>query len=861
MALATSTLFTLIIQLLKIINPFLWFGQAVSAINTTFGEGMTRGGNAPAPLKGLTSFINSWYDVINGMAWQALVPLFIAFTVVALILFTKVDRGSVIKKLIVRIVYIGVGLPLIGSLYTGVLDKFDDSLLAQQSGPTRVVLSTYVDFQSWAMNDRLGIPEAANIAWDNGQASADAMMSVRGSALAINKQTHGTTYAGITDAKRVTDAQTAWREGTTGLDRTAIDDAGAVFTTFGIIGDYIASNEVAASDFESGVKSSITKLRVDTDDKKGWFIGDDGGYGDVDEFGEDAKTTPTEHPVLSVGDKGLTSSNPGGDATTYTTPGVKSGCGFTVWANNAPAACNLSGLSMYNYLNTGFGPSSLTMYSSNNATSGFTRENHMAVSQIGTGPAKFMYWFNAAIVLGSIALLGFWYAIGMLAGAVKRTFSLVAAVPFAALGALAAISKVIVHALALIFEVLVTLFIYQFVSEFLTAIPDIIAGPISNLMSSGGLFGSTVLGGIVVVVLTLVSSLLIIGVTLALLRVRKVALQAMDEVFTKLVDRFLDTNTAPRPGRSGLLPALASGAGAGAGMALGHKLATGLGSKVGGETAQAGTDMPGSSAAPTNAGGTNGDPKALTARAGALVRDVGGHPGEGRPQGPRPYDGGPGGGTLGGAGEPKALPGGSRYGGSPSQLTSGTAGSARSDKNTAQTLHDRGGLTRLGYGSGSVTKTGGAAGGRIDSRPSFPQLGAGPRSNAVESSASAASDSDRGARFIVDASGSAVLDSSRAGGSAASGNPSPAVPTRRPAPRTVPDATERSAASRPDGLVNKRPFGLPRAESRIPPAPRSPQSRPRAELPPAPTPGSRQPSKPGFPHVSAPKQEPEEPNE
>src|SRR5207248_8675870 len=146
LALATSMLFSLIIQLLKIINPFLWFGQAVSAINTTFGEGMTRGNSAPAPLKGLANFVDTWYGMINSIAWEALVPLFIALTVIGLILFKKMDRGSAVKKLVVRIVYIGVGLPLIGSLYTGVLDKFDDSLLGQHSGPTRVVLSTYVDF-------------------------------------------------------------------------------------------------------------------------------------------------------------------------------------------------------------------------------------------------------------------------------------------------------------------------------------------------------------------------------------------------------------------------------------------------------------------------------------------------------------------------------------------------------------------------------------------------------------------------------------------------------------------------------------------------------------------------------------------
>ncbi|GAQ77319.1 hypothetical protein T45_09137 [Streptomyces turgidiscabies] len=350
------------------------------------------------------------------------------------------------------------------------------------------------------------------------------------------------------------------------------------------------------------------------------------------------------------------------------------------------------------------------MYSSNNATSGFTRENHMAVSQVGTGPAKFMYWSNAATVLGSIVLLGFWYAIGMLAGSVKRIFGLVAAVPFATLGAMAAIAKVIVYSMALILEVLVTLFIYQFVSEFLISVPDIMAGPVSSFMSPAGLWGSAALGGTIVVILTLISSLMIMGITFALLRVRKTVLQAMDEVVTKLVDKFLETNSAPKPDKGGLMPALATGAGAGAGMAMGNKLANGFNSKTSGPASPS-TGKSAGKTASTNAGGTNGDPTALTAGNQALALEGGGEGGPGDPNSPA-LDGGPGSG--GGGGDAKALPGGSGPAGAlgasgqsdgpddkggPLQLTSGGAGSSHSDKQTALGLSNQGGLSNLGYTS------------------------------------------------------------------------------------------------------------------------------------------------------------------
>ncbi|WP_078965744.1 hypothetical protein [Streptomyces aureocirculatus] len=700
LALAVGTLFFVILQFLKLINPFMWFYQAVRGVNPTFADGMTGGDTGGGALAGLQHWISDWYGLLVDISWQALVPVFIGFLLIGLVMFKKMDRGSAIKKLIVRVVFIGAGLPLIGSMYTSVLDKFDDSVLGQHAGPTRVVLSTYVDFEAWMMNDRLGIPDQATVSWKGEQASSDAMMSVRTSALAINKQSHGATFKGISIGPKADDAESAWKDGTVSVGTGASDDFKAVFSTFGIIGKYIGSNEIAASDFESGIKSSITQLDESADDKKDWFVDKD-TYGDVEDFGEEEGPKPVDHPVISTDGKGLTSSRPGKGSTVFTTTGTKSKCGFVV--GKTPSSCNLSPLAAYNYLNTGFSPSSLNMYSSNKAMSGFTRENHMAVSQVGTGPAKFMYWSNAATVLGSMVLLGFWYAIGMLAGSVKRIFGLVAAVPFATLGALAAIAKVIVYSMALILEVLVTLFIYQFVSEFLISVPDIMAGPMSSFMSPGGLWGSAALGGIIVVILTLISSLIIMGITFALLRVRKTVLQAMDEVITKLVDKFLETNTAPKPDQGGLMPALAAGAGAGAGMALGNKLANGFNNKTSGPASPS-TGKPAGKTASTNAGGTNGDATALTAGKQALALEGSSAGGPGNPNSPA-LDGGPGGGGTSGGGGPAGAQGVSGQGdgpddrGGPLQLTSGGAGSTHSDKQTAQNLSNQGGLSNLGYTS------------------------------------------------------------------------------------------------------------------------------------------------------------------
>lgn len=336
LALAVGTLFYVIIQFLKLINPFTWFYQAVSAVNPTFADGMTGGDTGGGALAGLQDWISGWYGLLVDISWQALVPVFIGVLLIGLVMFKKMDRGSAIKKLIVRVVFIGVGLPLVGSMYTGVLGKFDNSVLGQHAGPTRVVLSTYVDFEAWMMNDRLGIPDQATVAWKGDQASSEAMMSVRTSALAINKQSHGATFNGIAIGTKADDAESAWKDGTVAVDTDASDDFKAVFSTFGIIGKYIGSNEIAASDFESGIKSSITQLNEDADTKKSWFV-DKGSYGDVEKFGEEDGPKPVDHPVISTDSTGLASSVPGRTRRSSLRPGRRA-TAASRWARRPPRA-------------------------------------------------------------------------------------------------------------------------------------------------------------------------------------------------------------------------------------------------------------------------------------------------------------------------------------------------------------------------------------------------------------------------------------------------------------------------------------------------------------------------------------------
>ncbi|NYH53010.1 hypothetical protein HNR06_002599 [Nocardiopsis arvandica] len=621
---AVDALWSILIDALVWLNPFKLFYTAILAINPVFANGMVGGeGGPPGFLTSLSEWIGSWYLVLVELSWTVMVPLFIGVFLMSILLFKQFDKGSGLKKLFIRLFFIGLGLPLLGSMYTGMLNAMDSATDEGNSGATRVVLSTYVDFESWAMDHRLRVPSQEHgvfIEWDHyrNAPSGRSQASVRDLALLINAQ-----VLNLEDEidPLGTDPEGSWGESALGGDESAFTET-QYAQVAGILRRYMSNAHVSASSFETESKSSLpSSVREgceDGDDEctnvRDWFkdyIGDPKDVVAIKGDGGDRELPVANNPLISVdGDSGLTVyRDRWTDTSSFYTRGDDD-CGLSLSTRDGlPRACNLAPLAMYNYLNTDFGPTSYTSYSSGRSTSEATRSIHNSVSMVGTGTMSFVYWFNAVVLLGAFVTIGFGYAVAMLIGNIRRSFQLITAIPFATLGAISGIAKVIVYSIALIMEVVVTLFLYKFVQEFLLSIPSIIEIPFSQVLNNGDADDGAVLlaflraGGFITMIVTLVTIIVVIVFTVMAMRLRKTLVKAVEEASTKLVEKLTDSSVTPPGGGGGggKLPALASGASSGAGAAMGNRMMGGGGGPKSGKG--------------PNAGGTNGGPEGISTSA------------------------------------------------------------------------------------------------------------------------------------------------------------------------------------------------------------------------------------------------------
>lgn len=578
-----DTIFSAVIWLLETLNPFKFFFSAISASSTAMANGMTGGQGVPVWMQSLDTWFSGWYQALVNLSWTVLVPLFIFTFIISSLMWKKGNALSGLKKLVIRMLFLGVGLPLIGSMYTASLGVMKDATAGAGMGATRVVISTFVDFENWAKKDRLAVPDNATLQWDSSkQAPTGASVNkLRQTTVAINKLANSGAFSSVSDID------------VSGLGSISTEAAKADTTSSGGLKDftYVAAMEMLlryttaqsyqASDFDTAIKGRISQQASSGQEQvkscaTTWFNVQADGSTKADGKGCSA-TKASDNPVLKVREgSGLQVSGESGTIT-FTTSGDKYAGDWVMLGENFNGA-NLSALSMYNYLNTTFDKNSATTYSSSNAVSSATREYHNSVNLVGSAGVSWLYWVNGAVTLLCFIVLGLGYAFGMFTGAIKNSMHIITAVPFATLGSMAGIAKVLIYTFTMITEIIATMFIYRLVQEIILSVPSIFEGGLEHMFNSMGGFGVYLKNsGNVTLFTSLVSTVLLILLTWKMMHFRGAFVKGLNEAVTKIVDKFLDTNVAPPAGGGKLMPALAGGVGAGVGSAAANRLMSGRG--------------------------------------------------------------------------------------------------------------------------------------------------------------------------------------------------------------------------------------------------------------------------------------------
>ena len=585
-ALFVDSVFIFVVKVLKMLNPFQLFslvrvsslGYSDSGMFTNDGKWVIDQNNFLYPV---ASVLSRLYETIHNFSWVVIVPIFFALAIFSAIIV--VNRGQrhymgrptgmydVVKKLFIRLLFLVVGVPLLGSTYSAALDGIEGALSGDQKGTfaAKVIASTFVDFESWAANTNLNPPNDAvlytSIMKDgNGHVTfrpaSGSYSSLRTTCLAINKSTGilKSAFSGFsvtentdagTDASLSYNTDNSYQSGLAKNGEAKYKSHSRSMSetevVYDILNRYTQSYFYHASDYETNRKATYGQS-----DSKAWqewfkYLKKWDCWDDAKPF-NDAEMQKACDAVLFNGSARCVESNSAG----YSHDSTGMGHLYGFW-NTSDTGKGLSDLSMYNYLSSDFSASSLKCYSNLKSSSGFVRQSHYSVNLIGSGILPALYWFNSMTMLICYAVIGIGYAFAMLINNIMRTVRSITALPFAMLGSMPAIAKSITYVLIMILEVVVTLFAYALVSDFLFTITSLVESLLTQAI--GAIFGTITPGNntlsivaatpVVVAIVLIVQIIFIIWFTKKAMSVRKALVKSIDEAAGRLVDSLILANS------------------------------------------------------------------------------------------------------------------------------------------------------------------------------------------------------------------------------------------------------------------------------------------------------------------------------
>ena len=595
-ALVPQVAFSIAINVMKALNPFNWM------VSEAIGGGET----VPA-LAGVKGFVTDLYNVFAGMGLYV-ATLILAVGIGTSILFWRKSNnvGSHFKKFIIRLVFIAAGLPFLGMTYTAALNNAADSFAASAPMANKAVAATFVDFAAWAEKNNLALPEGTTIKVNgSGSGSGSGTIDMGGTtapqtfALKINTASGSLVDGDDVDVSNLTNNLTSSHYSGTG-------QLGKALEVFDLLNRFANSTRYTAGAYETYVKTisggnmaeglKVTSNKdkytaVDNilspkledasklDNKDTSFMSDGTpstfgvsmsggniiytGHGKMSKYSPGSVYRKLENGASSLDKKRLGSrANAFGGATSGGTGG-------------------LSTISMYNYLTTKFADDTVTNYSSTKLASDYVLDTHHSVSLVGGGVMGIVYWLNMVSILSFIAVVGTVYAFGLIGGSVKRGIKMVTSIPFAAVGSVRAISKIVGITVSMIVQIYGTLIVYNLVVELFIASQQIFLTPLMTGFNNGNVSAAIIPGmtadyngvtvavtGLTVPIVAFIMSIVNIVITIKAVKLRKTLVKSMDEAMAGWVDRFFNSDSARNNLNSRSLgDVVRDGVASGAGMA------------------------------------------------------------------------------------------------------------------------------------------------------------------------------------------------------------------------------------------------------------------------------------------------------
>lgn len=549
-------LFGLCLSLLRLLNPFtlltsgavnsykVVYNDDGSVSNIATGTGTNVGDmlgtsvSDTGVLGDIAAVVSEIYNRLQAMGIYVIVPLLLGIMLFSILMHWGPGASPWRKVLVFleRFAFIVIGVPICAMLYTSAINQAYD-IVMDEPAASQLVASTFVDFQGWVTNGRLGLPPGVTLVSSGldsdtgdasttaGAASSDTVRALRHNVFEINRGTGVVPIDALNPISSSSeDAGGDLNDGyyfgnmwnTNGFEPSDLIGDDTVSRRVGsLLSRYSSGDRYQASAWETAVNGTMsekystelgaTPSTANADSNDGMIYGmydyTDDSSDWLDRNVEDNKKIFSgvsyangedwSGKQWNVFDNGSLNASPNVTTNVNADISYSGGWNGSRQDGSDPATeGGLSSITMYNYLSTNFTDSSVSVYSSVRSTSEYVKPSHFSANLIGSGVLQFLYGANCVAVLGIFVIIGLFYGLGMVISNLKRGVHLLLQIPGAMLGILKSIVQIIVYTIVMIMELLGTIFMYVVFTDLIIMFATMIEKPIHAAVTS-----SIVIGG------------------------------------------------------------------------------------------------------------------------------------------------------------------------------------------------------------------------------------------------------------------------------------------------------------------------------------------------------------------------------
>lgn len=520
-------------------NPFLFFkdinasGAAKNVLQSINASALDEIGGNTDSVNALTAYFGKIFNLFTDFAWTVSIPLSLLFIIVSFFL-TRRGRymiGGNIKKFFIRVVFVAIGVPILGSAYTQVLDGLRHTQSTSDEFLSQAVSKTFFDFGAWVETSRLSpysdMDLCAIISDNNTLAKASTLLRMREICSSINNENGISATAGnggLSVSKTgvlLKDYIYDSTSGTLSIDSASTNKASG-FNTRQTISDmlnaYKNGTKYTATMFESGAVAWMQAFTTGST-----------SYGDmlalsVDKYSFSPAATRLIHGLQGKVDDGAIQYDPDdtGSAGTYGDVAMQrfvqlngfAGVNYNIWNNGTLVSlpytangdttqsnreqigrafsgqlpmgskyvlgdgydCSKSGgfstMSMYTYLTSEFTPEGIMVYG--NSPSVYTHKFHYSVNLIGSnGIMQFAFLANTLAILMGYFFLAVAFVFRTVFDILFKGFQIMGHALLAAAGFYKSIGTCVCMVVNMIAQLFVTVVFFSFMVDFMFMLSSI----------------------------------------------------------------------------------------------------------------------------------------------------------------------------------------------------------------------------------------------------------------------------------------------------------------------------------------------------------------------------------------------------